>query len=130
MHKTYTINGMTCEHCVKAITEEVSALDGVDNVTVSLESGSMTIDSAEEIPFGKVAEAVDEAGEYTVAEASSLDTAGHPGGQCGCGGHGHAGKKAEGSGCGCGGHQHSEEAAAKHAEHASKGGCGCGGHQA
>ena len=27
MHKTYTINGMTCEHCVKAITEEVSALD-------------------------------------------------------------------------------------------------------
>ena len=29
MHKTYTINGMTCEHCVKAITEEVSALDGV-----------------------------------------------------------------------------------------------------
>jgi copper chaperone CopZ len=126
MHKTYTINGMTCEHCVKAITEEVSALDGVDNVTVSLESGSMTIDSAEEIPFGKVADAVDEAGEYTVAEASSLDTAGHPGGQCGCGGHGHAGKKAEGSGCGCGGHQHSEEAAAKHAEHASKGGCGCG----
>ena len=85
MHKTYTINGMTCEHCVKAITEEVSALDGVDNVTVSLESGSMTIDSAEEIPFGKVADAVDEAGEYTVAEASSLDTAGHPGGQCGCG---------------------------------------------
>ena len=73
MHKTYTINGMTCEHCVKAITEEVSALDGVDNVTVSLESGSMTIDSAEEIPFGKVADAVDEAGEYTVAEASSLD---------------------------------------------------------
>ncbi|GAE69250.1 heavy metal-associated domain protein [Cutibacterium acnes JCM 18909] len=93
MHKTYTINGMTCEHCVKAITEEVSALDGVDNVTVSLESGSMTIDSAEEIPFGKVADAVDEAGEYTVAEASSLDTAGHPGGQCGCGGHGHAGRK-------------------------------------
>ena len=51
MHKTYTINGMTCEHCVKAIVEEVSALDGVDNVTVSLESGSMTIDSAEEIPL-------------------------------------------------------------------------------
>lgn len=43
MHKTYTINGMTCEHCVKAITEEVSALDGVDNVTVSLESGSMMV---------------------------------------------------------------------------------------
>ena len=105
MHKTYTINGMTCEHCVKAIVEEVSALDGVDNVTVSLESGSMTIDSAEEIPFGKVADAVDEAGEYTVAEAASLDTAGHPGGQCGCGGHGHAEKKTEGSGCGCGGHQ-------------------------
>ena len=130
MHKTYTINGMTCEHCVKAITEEVSALDGVDNVTVSLESSSMTIDSAEEIPFDKVADAVDEAGEYTVAEAASLDTAGHPGGRCGCGGRGHAEKKAKGSSCGCGGHHHSEEAVAKHAEHAGKGGCGCGGHQA
>ena len=129
MHKTYTINGMTCEHCVKAITEEVSALDGVDNVTVSLESGSMTIDSAEEIPFGKVADAVDEAGEYTVAEASSLDTAGHPGGQCGCGGHGHAGKKAEGSGCGCGGHDAPAERPHEMAAEpiaSTAGGCGCG----
>ena len=25
MHKTYTINGMTCEHCVKAITEETAS---------------------------------------------------------------------------------------------------------
>ncbi|MDO4412472.1 heavy-metal-associated domain-containing protein [Cutibacterium sp.] len=128
MHKTYTINGMTCEHCVKAITEEVSAIAGVDNVSVSLDSGSMTIDSAEEIPFGQVADAVDEAGEYTVAEATSLDTAGHPGGRCGCGGHGH-GTQGE-SECGCGGHKHSKEAAAKHAEHVGKGGCGCGGHKA
>ena len=125
MNKTYTINGMTCEHCVRAITEEVSAIEGVDRVVVSLESGSMTIDSAAEIPFDRIAAAVDEAGDYTVAPAASLDTAGHPGGQCGCGGHGHG----EQGGCGCGGHEHSADAAAKHAEH-GEGGCGCGGHKA
>ena len=79
MHKTYTINGMTCEHCVKAITEEVSVIDGVDKVTVSLESGSMTIDSAEEIPFGQVADAVDEAVAKHAQHAEK--------GGCGCGGH-------------------------------------------
>lgn len=132
MNRTYTINGMTCDHCVKAITEEVSAIDGVDSVTVSLDSGSMTVDSAEEIDFDAIAAAVDEAGDYTVAKASSLDTAGHPGGQCGCGGHGHdhapgaeERHAAHGEGqCGCGGHR-DQAAEDEHAGH----GCGCGGHQ-
>lgn len=127
MNKTYTINGMTCEHCVHAITEEVSAIDGVKNVQVSLASGSMDVTSDAEIDFAKIADAVDGAGDYTVARATSLDTAGHPGGECGCGGH-----HAEGEACGCGaheGHHHSAEAADKHAHHAEGEACGCGHHE-
>jgi hypothetical protein len=30
----YTVSGMTCGHCVKSVTEEVSAIDGVQNVAV------------------------------------------------------------------------------------------------
>ena len=33
---TYAVSGMTCDHCVKAVTEEVSALDGVTSVDVDL----------------------------------------------------------------------------------------------
>lgn len=42
---TYTVVGMTCAHCVQAVTTEVSALPGVDSVHVDLESGSLTITS-------------------------------------------------------------------------------------
>ncbi|AZZ41314.1 copper chaperone [Acidipropionibacterium jensenii] len=130
MQKTYTINGMTCEHCVNAITEEVSAIDGVSKVQVSLASNSMDVTSEAPIDLDTIKAAVDEAGDYTVAAATSLDTAGHPGGECGCGGHHHA-DSAE-SGCGCGGHeghQHSADAAEKHASHGEGESCGCGHHQ-
>lgn len=130
MQKTYTINGMTCEHCVNAITEEVSAIDGVSKVQVSLASNSMDVTSEAPIDLDTIKAAVDEAGDYTVAAATSLDTAGHPGGECGCGGHHHA-DSAE-SGCGCGGHEghhHSADAAEKHASHGEDESCGCGHHQ-
>ena len=157
MNKTYTINGMTCEHCVNSITKEVSAIDGVKDVNVSLATGSMDVSSDAEIDFAKIADAVDEAGDYTVAKATTLDTAGHPGGECGCGGHGHhlssdaaeihaahgeggcgcgghahSEARAEAESCGCGGHghQHSADAAEKHAAHGEGEACGCGHHQA
>ncbi|WP_168582890.1 heavy-metal-associated domain-containing protein [Gephyromycinifex aptenodytis] len=62
---TYTVTGMTCGHCVNAVKEEVGAIDGVSNVQVELDSGSLTFDSDQEIPREKVAAAVDEAG-YTL----------------------------------------------------------------
>ncbi|GAA2094320.1 heavy-metal-associated domain-containing protein [Microlunatus panaciterrae] len=65
----YTVTGMTCGHCVHAVTEEVSAIDGVTDVTVSLEDGRMSVTSDAEVPFDAIAAAVDEAGDYTVAAA-------------------------------------------------------------
>jgi copper chaperone len=59
---SYVVTGMTCDHCVHAVTEEVSALDGVDDVAVDLASGRLTVTSSNDIPFATVAAAVDEAG--------------------------------------------------------------------
>ena len=41
---TYTVSGMTCEHCAASVKEEISAIPGVESVTVDLESGSVAVD--------------------------------------------------------------------------------------
>ena len=65
---SYVVTGMTCDHCVHAVTEEVSGLAGVDDVTVDLTSGRLTVTSANEIPYTAGAAAVDEAG-YALSRA-------------------------------------------------------------
>jgi copper chaperone len=63
--KTYTVTGMTCAHCVAAVTDELSALDGVDAVSVDLVAGgdsTVTVSSQSPLDAAAVAEAVDEAG--------------------------------------------------------------------
>jgi copper chaperone len=39
---TYTVSGMTCGHCVTAVTEEVSALTGVTGVEIDLVAGGLS----------------------------------------------------------------------------------------
>jgi copper ion binding protein len=63
---TYTVTGMTCGHCVQAVTDEVSALDGVERVDVELSSGAVTVVSTEAVALDAIAAAVDEAG-YALA---------------------------------------------------------------
>lgn len=60
MSSTYTVTGMTCEHCVASVTEEVSELDGVTDVTVDLSSGRLTVDG--DVDAESVRGAVTEAG--------------------------------------------------------------------
>nr|WP_255698335.1 heavy metal-associated domain-containing protein [Tessaracoccus sp. ZS01] len=60
---------MTCGNCVHHVTEEVSDVEGVNNVSVALEGGTMSVESDERIPFDAIIEAVREAGGYTVVEA-------------------------------------------------------------
>ena len=57
-----TVVGMTCSHCVKAVTEEITALDGVTDVSVDLESGRVQISSDAPIERSALEAAVDEAG--------------------------------------------------------------------
>ena len=42
---TYTVVGMTCGHCVSAVTEEVTQVPGVSAVDVDLASGGLTVTS-------------------------------------------------------------------------------------
>jgi copper chaperone CopZ len=65
---TYTVTGMTCAHCVQAVTSEISGLPGVDDVQVDLASGAVTVTSAAPLAAGDVRAAVDEAG-YELADA-------------------------------------------------------------
>ena len=60
---TYTVTGMTCQHCVASVSEEVSEIAGVTEVGVDLASGLVTVTSSEPIAEDAVRAAVDEAGD-------------------------------------------------------------------
>ena len=59
---TYAVTGMTCEHCVRSVTEEVTKIGGVSRVQVDLASGAVTVTSEGELRLDDVRAAVDEAG--------------------------------------------------------------------
>jgi copper chaperone len=62
----FTVSGMTCAHCVAAVTEEVSSVEHVTGVAVDLATGAVTVESDGPIDPVAIAAAVDEAG-YEVA---------------------------------------------------------------
>jgi copper ion binding protein len=64
---TYTVAGMTCGHCVDAVTEEVSRLHGVTRVDVDLPSGGLVVTSDAPVEESAVRAAVEEAG-YELAQ--------------------------------------------------------------
>ena len=79
--ETYDVEGMTCAHCVRAVTAEVSALNGVTAVAVDLRPGRASIvmvTSESPLTHEAVAAAVDEAG-YDLIGASPDHTAHDPG---------------------------------------------------
>jgi copper ion binding protein len=59
---TYTVTGMTCEHCVGAVREELGRLPGVTEVSVDLATGRVTITSEAPVAAADVRAMVDEAG--------------------------------------------------------------------
>lgn len=71
---TYQVDGMTCGHCAKSVTEEISALDGVEDVRVDLVAGgtsTVTVTSEAPLEHDSVAAAVTEAG-YALTPPGSL----------------------------------------------------------
>jgi copper chaperone CopZ len=65
----YGVRGMTCGHCVTAVTQELRGLPGVEDVTVELVAGgtsTVRVLSDRPLDLARVREAVDEAG-YEVA---------------------------------------------------------------
>jgi copper chaperone CopZ len=67
---TYDVTGLTCGHCVAAVTAELKALGGVSDVQVELVADGVsrvTVESDAPVSDGDVASALDEAGDYSLA---------------------------------------------------------------
>ena len=60
--RTFTVQGMTCGHCVSSVTEEVQEVPGVARVDVVLETGAVTVTSNRPLDENAVQAAVEEAG--------------------------------------------------------------------
>lgn len=59
--REFVVEGMTCGHCVQAVTTEVQGVSGVSDVVVELEGGRLVV-TGEAIDEAVIAAAVDEAG--------------------------------------------------------------------
>ena len=69
---TYQVTGMTCGHCVNAVSGELQVLEGVSEVTVGLNSAgasTVKVNSAAPLSRDQVVAALDEAGDYHLADA-------------------------------------------------------------
>ena len=62
METVYSVKGMTCGHCVSAVSEEIGKLAGVGEVSVDLGTGAVTVTSEAPLEPAAVAAAVEEAG--------------------------------------------------------------------
>jgi copper ion binding protein len=62
METVYAVNGMTCGHCVSAVSTQIGKLDGVADVHVDLATGAVTVTSAAPLEQAAVGAAVEEAG--------------------------------------------------------------------
>jgi copper chaperone CopZ len=68
--QTFAVTGMTCGHCVSAVTSEIREIDGVSEVSVDLVAGgtsAVTVASDAPVSEADVAAALDEAGDYRLA---------------------------------------------------------------
>lgn len=71
---TFAVDGMTCGHCVQSVTEELTSLDGVKDVTVELHAGGsspVTVVHDRPLSAEEINAAVEEAG-YAVSPKGSL----------------------------------------------------------
>ncbi len=57
--RTYPVSTMTCQHCVDAITGEVAPLDGVESLSIDLDTKLVTVVGGDD---AAIRAAIDEAG--------------------------------------------------------------------
>jgi copper chaperone len=62
--REFTVPDISCQHCVNAITQEVSQLNGVENVKVDLGSKRVRVDADARVSTDAIVQAISEAG-YT-----------------------------------------------------------------
>jgi copper chaperone CopZ len=62
VRETFTVQGMTCDHCVQSVATALQALPGVEQVTVYLPTGTVDVTGTEPLPTESVRGAVKKAG--------------------------------------------------------------------
>jgi len=62
MTETVKVKGMSCNHCVMAVTKALSEVEGVRNVRVDLEQGSASFESSEPVDMQKIIKQIENAG--------------------------------------------------------------------
>lgn len=66
----FLVPGVSCQHCVNAVTQEVSALNGVSVVKVDLDSKIVTVEHSETVQSAAIVAAIQEAGYDEVSPAA------------------------------------------------------------
>jgi len=64
--ETHDVVGMTCDHCARAVTAEVSSIAGVTDVAVDVTTGAVRVTADQPVPTDALRAAIEEAG-YTLA---------------------------------------------------------------
>lgn len=60
--KTIKIKGMSCNHCVMAVTKALGQIEGLNNIRVDLASGEASFDETKPVDMKLVAESIRKAG--------------------------------------------------------------------
>ncbi len=71
---TFRVDGLTCRNCVSAVTAELMAVDGVDDVAIALTPGgtsTVTVTGVNPLTDEQVTTALDEAGDYRLAKTTA-----------------------------------------------------------
>ncbi|MFE6165044.1 heavy-metal-associated domain-containing protein [Streptomyces sp. NPDC056486] len=58
----YTVEGMVCQHCASSVTEAITSLGGVRDVTVEVQSGRVSVNSDEALDEVQLAKVLDDIG--------------------------------------------------------------------
>ena len=73
----FQVPGVSCQHCVNAITKEVTAIPGVQQVQVTLDSKTVTVAHAEQVSAEQIVAAIQEAGYDEVARPPRCPSSPH-----------------------------------------------------
>jgi len=65
---TYNVEGMTCEHCINAVTDELKNIETVTDVSIDLATGLVEVTSEDALVLESVKRAVEEAGYELVSQ--------------------------------------------------------------
>jgi copper chaperone len=62
MTRTIKVKGMSCQHCVNAVSKTLSAIEGIQGVTIDLAEGEVTFEEVRPVDDALIRERIEKAG--------------------------------------------------------------------